>query len=142
MLHPTLGRPMPYRPLPGDRVPGRRSPFLLGALPPGASPLPPFTCQPPGPPPSLTPLCLTQNTVVKNNGNVRMLAIVLRGKRVLLTQSKEQEDEIAALHSTDSPRHGPSLSAPETSTDAYLFRSVHVDNIAKLLRSASRRTGS
>ncbi|KAL5197394.1 hypothetical protein ABZP36_000906 [Zizania latifolia] len=31
-----------------------------------------------------------------------MLAMVLRGKRVLLTQSKEQEDEIAALYSTDS----------------------------------------
>ncbi|BAS86412.1 Os03g0750900 [Oryza sativa Japonica Group] len=36
-------------------------------------------------------------TEVKNGGNTRTLAMVLRSERELLTQSKEQEDEIAAL---------------------------------------------
>ncbi|KAL5217812.1 hypothetical protein ABZP36_018496 [Zizania latifolia] len=36
-------------------------------------------------------------TEVKNSGNTRTLAMVLRSERELLTQSKEQEDEIAAL---------------------------------------------
>lgn len=36
-------------------------------------------------------------TEVKNGGNTRTLAMVLRSERELLTQSKEREDEIAAL---------------------------------------------
>ncbi|KAL5209918.1 hypothetical protein ABZP36_005541 [Zizania latifolia] len=36
-------------------------------------------------------------TEVRNGGNTRTLAMVLRSERELLTQSKEQEDEIAAL---------------------------------------------
>ncbi|KAF0915179.1 hypothetical protein E2562_034091 [Oryza meyeriana var. granulata] len=36
-------------------------------------------------------------TEVKNGGNTRTLAMVLRSERELLTQNKEQEDEIAAL---------------------------------------------
>lgn len=62
-------------------------------------------------------------TEVKNGGNTRTLAMVLRSERELLTQSKEQEDEIAALRlqleQKDTEVHAdtstpPSLSSPPT----------------------------
>lgn len=62
-------------------------------------------------------------TEVKNGGNTRTLAMVLRSERELLTQSKEQEDEITALRlqleQKDTEVHAdtstpPSLSSPPT----------------------------